>query len=214
MRDARHVEDLAGLALVVGQRDEQVLARRVAVSHLLRDLHGIVQHLQEVLGGYGHPHGAARDFRAVLDRRVDVDLQLLGVGPHALDDGGKVVFSGIEQGLQQVDGIDLLCIGIACDAHRALERLLGGNSELVQSHDRTPPFDISSNLQRCRAYSDHAAYANGHVRNQAATSPPDRAIWAFRISAAVGFNNPTRPCDRFRAAAREMQSGEAAPAAA
>ena len=136
---ARHAcagENLARLALVFGQGDEQMLARGVAVAHLLGDLHRIVDDGNQVLGGKGHAHDAARDLRPVRNGAFHVRLQGGRVGADTLDNGGEVVLPRIEQRLQQVDGVHRRRFGIARNAHGTLECLLGSHCQFVQSHGR------------------------------------------------------------------------------
>ena len=128
--DARRGEDAAGCALVLGQGDEQVLARRVAVAQLLGDLHRVVDDLDEVLTRDGHGGGTG-----LLGHLGDFVGHVLGqpdrVGADALHDGGEVVLVGIEQRLQQVNGLDDGSVGIAGDSHSRLKRLLRRHRQFI-----------------------------------------------------------------------------------
>ncbi len=128
--DARRREDAARGALVLGQGDEQVLARRVAVTELLGDLHRVVDDLDEVLTGNGHGGGAS-----LLGHLGNLVGHVLGqpdrVGADALHDSGEVVLVGIEQRLQQVNGLDNGGIGLASNAHRVLESLLRRHRQFI-----------------------------------------------------------------------------------
>ena len=128
--DARRGKDTASRALVLGQGDEQVLTRSVAVAQLLGDLHGIVDDLDEVLTGNGHGGGAG-----LLGHLGNLVGHVLGqpdrVGADALHDGGEVVLVGIEQRLQQMNGLDDSRIGLASHAHGVLEGLLRRHRQFV-----------------------------------------------------------------------------------
>ena len=125
-RDARAVQDAPGRALVLRKRDEQMLACGVAVAELLGRLHRVVDRFHEVVARHRHGHAALR-LRAALDLFVHVALKLHRIGADALDDCREVVLVGIEQCLQQVNGLDNGRLGIARHAHGVLERLLGGD---------------------------------------------------------------------------------------
>ena len=125
-RDARAVQDAPSRALVLRKRDEQMLARGVAVTELLRRLHCVIDRLHEIVARHRHGHTALR-LRAALDLFVHVALKLHRVGADALDDCREVVLVGVEQCLQQVNRLDNRRFGIARHAHGVLERLLGGD---------------------------------------------------------------------------------------
>ena len=126
-RHALHVEQAARIALVVGQRDEQMLARGVTVAHLLGRLDRAVDDLHEVVARHGNGQdrlhlGLARNLV------VDVLLKLAGIGPDALEDGLKVVLSAIEQGFEQVQRLDRTRLRVAGDPKGALESSLDRKS--------------------------------------------------------------------------------------
>ena len=148
-RDACGVEYLAGGALLLGQRDEQMLARGVAVSQLLGDLHGAVDEAHERRARHAaHHHGAARaHLRHAQDLVVHVGHQLERLGADALDDGRQVVLLRFKQGLQHMDRLRLGCFVLGGDGDGLLQRLLGGQGQFVQvshAHRFVPP-SLSSN---------------------------------------------------------------------
>ena len=130
-RDAQRIELLARLAAVFGQRDEQVFARSVAVAHLLGDLHRVVDGLHQTLRGNGHAKPAAGHLGRVLDGGIDVALKLRRVSADALDDGGEVVLSGVEQRLEQMNAFNLRRRGVVRNAHCSLKSLLSRNCQFV-----------------------------------------------------------------------------------
>ena len=108
---ARHAcagENLARLALVFGQGDEQMLARGVAVAQLLGDLDGVVDEVHQSRTGHAAHHaGVPADLRHALDLGIHVGLQLERLGTDALDDSGQVVLFRFQQSLQHVNGLCL-----------------------------------------------------------------------------------------------------------
>ena len=128
--DARRGEDATRGTLVLGQGNEQVLARRVAVTELLGDLHRVVDDLDKVLARDGHGSGAG-----LLGHLGNLVGHVLGqpdrVGADALHDSGEVVLVGIEQRLQQVNGLDNGGIGLTSNAHRVLESLLRRHRQFI-----------------------------------------------------------------------------------
>ena len=132
--DAGGLEDRAGLVLAVGERAEQVLGGDVGVAHLGRDPLRGVSHAHEVLAD-AHLRGITCDLRLVCNRLVRLRLDRGRVGPHALDDRAEVALTGAEQGLEQVHGLHLPGAGVGRDADGGLQRLLGRDGPLVESHD-------------------------------------------------------------------------------
>ena len=107
-RDARGGENLARGALLFGQRDQQMLARGVAVAQLLGHLHGGVDEVhQRRARNAAHHAGVAADLRHALDLSVDVGLQLKRLGADALDDGRQVVLFRFQQSLQHMNRLGL-----------------------------------------------------------------------------------------------------------
>ena len=107
-----------------------MLARRVAVTELLGDLHRVVDDLDKVLARDGHGSGAS-----LLGHLGNLVGHVLGqpdrVGADALHDSGEVVLVGIEQRLQQVNGLDNGGIGLTSNAHRVLESLLRRHRQFI-----------------------------------------------------------------------------------
>ena len=107
-RDAGRSEDLARGALLLGQRDQQMLAGGVAVAQLLGDLDGVVDEVHQGRAGHAAHHaGVPADLRHALDLGIHVGLQLERLGTDALDDSGQVVLFRFQQSLQHVNGLCL-----------------------------------------------------------------------------------------------------------
>ncbi len=128
--DAGRGKNAARGALVLGQGNEQMLAGGVGIAQLLGDLHRVIDDLDEVLAGNGHGGGAGL-LRHLGDLVADVLRQPHRIGADALDDGGEVVLVGIEQRLQQVNGLDDGGVGIAGHAHGGLKRLLRRHRQFI-----------------------------------------------------------------------------------
>ena len=88
--DADRVQHAARIALVAREGDEQVLGRGVAVAHLVGDLLGPVDGLDQVVARSRDRHAAAH-LRLLVDDRLHVQLERHRVGPDALQDGLQVV---------------------------------------------------------------------------------------------------------------------------
>ena len=107
-RDAGRSEDLARGALLLGQRDQQMLAGGVAVAQLLGDLDGVVDEVHQGRARHAAHHaGVPADLRHALDLGIHVGLQLERLGTDALDDSGQVVLFRFQQSLQHVNGLCL-----------------------------------------------------------------------------------------------------------
>ena len=135
--DTGGLEDGACLVLAVGERAEQVLRGDVGVAHLGRELLRGVAHAHEV-GAGAHLRRVSRDARLAGDGLVDLRLYGRGVRANALDDRTEVALPGAEKRLEQVYGLYLSGTGVRGDAHRGLQRLLGRDGPLVESHDVPP----------------------------------------------------------------------------
>jgi hypothetical protein len=136
-RDARAAQRRSGVALLVRERAQQVLARDVAVAELGGELLGFVAHATKLVAD-AHLAHVTRDARGVRDGLVHLRLDLCGIRSHALDDGGYVALVGLQQRLQQVDGANLTRLGIGGYADGGLQRLLGRHCPLVESHAFLP----------------------------------------------------------------------------
>ena len=136
-RDAERAEHVARIALVIGERAEQVLGGDVGVAQLGGELLGRLGHAHEIAAGRDHAHRAAH-LGLARDDGVDLRLEQLGVGTHALDDGADVAFPAREQGLEQMYRLDRAGLRVGSDAHRRLQRLLCGDRPFIDSHMITP----------------------------------------------------------------------------
>ena len=129
-RDARGLEDAAGVRAVVREGAQQVLARDVGVAELRGELLGRVDDLHEVIR---EPHLLAR--AAHLGLAGDLLVHGAGDGArvraHTLDDGAEVALAGVEQRLEQVHRLDGARLGVRGNANGRLERLLGRYGHLV-----------------------------------------------------------------------------------
>ena len=105
-RDALHVQHAAGVTLILGQGNKQVLSGSVGVAHFLGGFHGVVQDLHEVVGGHSHGKNRVGDLRFLLDFLLDVHLHGGGIGADALKDDVDVAVLCVKQGLQQVKRLD------------------------------------------------------------------------------------------------------------
>ena len=129
-RDARVLEDTAGVRTVVREGAQQVLARNVGVLHLAGELLCRVDDLDEVIGE-AHLLARARHLGLASNLGICLGRNGLGVGTHALDDRAQVALAGVQQRLQQVHRLDGARLRIGCDANGGLQRLLGRDGHLV-----------------------------------------------------------------------------------
>ena len=129
-REARVLEDAAGIRAIVCKSAEEVLARDIGVTHLGGELLRGVNNLDEFVGETnllartGHL-GLARDL--IIDRLRDG----VRICPDALDYGAQVTFPGVEQGFEQVDGLDGASLRIRGDADGGLKSLLGRDGHFI-----------------------------------------------------------------------------------
>ena len=131
--NAGRLEDGARLVLAVSERAEQVLRGDVGVPHLGCELLRRVADAHEVVA-HAHLSTSARDLGLACDGLVRLRLDGRRVRTHALDDRAQVALAGAEQRLEQVDGLHLAGLGVGRNANGGLQRLLGRDSPLVESH--------------------------------------------------------------------------------
>ena len=138
-RDAGGLEDAARIRLVVGEGAQQVLRRDVGVAHLGGELLGSVTDLEQVVAD-AHLRHAARDLGLTRDGSVDLRLYGGGVDPYALHDGADVALPRTEQGLEQVNRLNLAGVCVGGDAEGSLKGLLSRDRPLIESHGITSPW--------------------------------------------------------------------------
>ncbi len=129
----------SGLTRILGEPDEQMLRRDVRVFELLGMLERGVEHAIEPRTDTRWPRDATpAHLGHAFDRRGELGREHVGIAADLLHDGTHDSFSGIEQHLEQVLGFDGLRRSIVGNALRGLQRLLGLDCELVQTHGDQP----------------------------------------------------------------------------
>ena len=133
LRQAVVARELAGDAFVVRHREQEHLARDVAVAPLLRFLVGGVQDSREVAADL-HLAIAALHLGLALDGAVERAGERRHVDSRALQQrlGPGVVLP--EHREQHVHGLDVLVVVADGDGLRVLQRFLELGRELVESH--------------------------------------------------------------------------------
>ena len=130
---AGELELLARVALVLGERDEQVLGRGKRIAHLPGNLDGIVNHLGEARARVAD-RCRTRDLRSLVQIFGYCHVDGPWVSAHPFYDCGQVALIGIEQRLEQMLRFDRCGLFVGRDGDRVLQRLLGRDRQLVYSH--------------------------------------------------------------------------------
>ena len=109
-----------------------MLGGRVAVAHLLSSFYRAVDDALRALAGL--PDLRALDLWLVFDVFCDCRIDCCGVCPDALDDGSEISLVGIEEGLEQMLGLDGGSLRIGSNRDRILQSLRGRDCQFIDSH--------------------------------------------------------------------------------
>ncbi len=105
----------------------------ILVIHLRCDLLCVIREAHEVIA-HAHLGAVSRYLGSTGDRLVGLVLYALRICADTLDDGRDVALAGIEQRLQQMDGLQSASLRINSHTHSALQRFLSCHSPFVDVH--------------------------------------------------------------------------------
>ena len=128
----QHLGHLEGRVGQHGQ--EQVLLADVFVLHLRGAGKGAVQQVLQCLRGIGAPGSAAGDLGQLLDQLIGLAEDHGGLDAHFLEHGNDDPAGLLQDGLEQVLGLDLLVAVILGQSVGGLDGLLGFQGKLVELH--------------------------------------------------------------------------------
>src|SRR5471032_1428880 len=132
-RQAVFARQLAGVGLVLAQRQQHHLARHELVGALLRLLVGQVQHRDELAADL-HVAAGAGHFRQALDRRGERLAQATDVDAGTLQQRARAGVVLVQQGGQQVYWFDVLVVVAHGQALRVGQGFLEFGGEFVLPH--------------------------------------------------------------------------------
>src|SRR3954452_17702918 len=120
-------------ALGAGEREQDVLGRDVLVAQLAGLALGGAQDVHELAAG-GRLLGAGGDGGELVERRVELAADGVGLGAQLAQDGPDDALGLLEQREQEVLGLRLGVVAAGRDRDRGLQRLLGLDREAVGLH--------------------------------------------------------------------------------
>ena len=136
-RQALLARQLAGVGLVVGQRQQHHFARHELVAALLRFLVGQVQHVHEFAADLGLAAGA-RHLGQAFERAFQGAGQAVDVHARTLQQRARAAVVLVQQRGQHVDRLDILVIVAYCQALRIGNCFLQLGGHLILAHGETP----------------------------------------------------------------------------